>query len=89
VCWASLNLPEKSQNIEYFEIRTAEDLILRLLMTAYTVKCSLARAETVEAVKAHIYETQNDFEKHYNDWSVKNEIELGDIKRINTARKLL
>lgn len=58
-------------------------------MTAYTVKCSLAGAKTVEAVKVHLNETQNDFEKCYNDWSLKNKVDFGDIKRINMARNLL
>jgi hypothetical protein len=46
-------------------------------MTAYTVKCSLSGAETVEAVKAHLNETQSDFAKRYSDWTLRNEVDFG------------
>ena len=57
-------------------------------MTAYTVKCSLSGAKTVEAVKAHLKETQSDFEKRYSDWTLKNEVDLG-LQKINTARIII
>ena len=58
-------------------------------MTAYTVKCSLSGAETVEAVKAHLNETQKDFDKRYVDWKLKNKTEIGSPQRINMAQKIL